>query len=78
MKVASTFHRRAEIPYDKMGISGSTLPGLYDPENSDVDFVVYGLENHRKAMKAFKEIKRRKASLKAFRVITGTDSTKNG
>lgn len=66
VKVASTFHRRAEIPYDKMGISGSTLPGLYDPENSDVDFVVYGLENHRKAMKAFEEIKKEKGILEGI------------
>lgn len=66
VKVASTFHERAGIPYDKMGISGSTLPGLYDPENSDVDFVVYGLENHRKAMKAFEEIKNEKGILEGI------------
>ncbi len=56
-KVAQTFHDHAGIPYDKMGISGSTLPGLYDPKVSDIDFVIYGLKNHRKAMKIFEEIK---------------------
>ena len=56
-KVAQTFHDHAGIPYDEMGISGSTLPGLYDPEVSDIDFVIYGLGNHRKAMKTFEEIK---------------------
>ena len=53
IKVADTFHEHAGIPYDKMGISGSTLPGLYKTAQSDVDFVVYGLQNHRKAMSPF-------------------------
>lgn len=67
IKVADTFHEHAGIPYDKMGISGSTLPGLYKTAQSDVDFVVYGLQNHRKAMKAFEEIKKdEKGALKGI------------
>ncbi len=42
IKVADTFHKGAGIPYESMGISGSILPDLYDPENSDIDFVIYG------------------------------------
>jgi len=57
IKVADTFHKSAGIPYESMGISGSILPGLYDPENSDVDFVIYGLAHHRRAMNLFGQIK---------------------
>ena len=35
------FFREAEIPEDKMGVTGSRLLGL-EGEDSDVDFVVYG------------------------------------
>ncbi len=55
--LANTFHDYAEIPYEKMGVTGSILPGLYDPVQSDVDFVIYGLKNHRKAINTFKELK---------------------
>jgi uncharacterized protein len=57
VRVADVFNEHAGIPYDKMGISGSILPGLHDPENSDIDFVIYGLKNHRKALLTFSEIK---------------------
>lgn len=55
--LADTFHQEAGIPYKSMGISGSILPNLYDPQNSDIDFVVYGLANHRQAMQVFARIK---------------------
>lgn len=57
IKVAETFKEHTGISYHHMGISGSILPGLYDPHVSDVDFVIYGLENHQKAMKAFSAMK---------------------
>lgn len=57
VKLANIFHNYADIPYSKMGVSGSILPGLYDPAVSDIDFVIYGLKNHRKAMDTFDEIK---------------------
>ena len=59
VKLADIFHKYADIPYSKMGISGSILPGLYDPAVSDLDFVIYGLKNHRKARDTFGEIKDR-------------------
>lgn len=55
--IAHTFHEGAGIPYESLGISGSILPGLYNPHHSDIDFVVYGLANHRRAMHLFNEIK---------------------
>ena len=57
VKLSNIFHDYANIPYPKMGVSGSILPGLYDPAVSDIDFVIYGLKNHRKAMNTFGEIK---------------------
>lgn len=55
--VAETFQDEAGIPVSHMGVSGSILPGLYDPAVSDIDFVIYGLENHRKGMKTFDGMK---------------------
>lgn len=55
MDVADFFHYMADIPYDHLGISGSILPGLQKSNVSDLDFVVYGLDNHRRAIAAFKK-----------------------
>ena len=55
MDVCDFFHYLADIPYDKMGISGSILPGLQKSEVSDLDYVIYGLANHRKAIETFKK-----------------------
>ncbi|NYB51844.1 MAG: DNA polymerase subunit beta [Methanobacteriaceae archaeon] len=67
IKVAETFQEQAGIKLKHLGISGSVLPGLYDPQISDIDFVVYGLENHRKAIETFESIKNdSKSPLKAI------------
>ena len=55
MDIADFFHYMADIPYENLGISGSILPGLQKENSSDLDFVVYGLDNHRRAIAAFKE-----------------------
>ena len=57
MDVADFFHFKAGIEYENLGISGSILPGLQKDDVSDLDFVVYGLDNHRQAIAAFKEYK---------------------
>ena len=57
VKLANTFNDHAGIPFSKMGVSGSILPGLYDLNVSDIDFVIFGLKNHRMAMDTFGEIK---------------------
>jgi predicted nucleotidyltransferase len=46
-----------DIPQDQKGITGSFLVGLDTPE-SDIDFVVYGVENHRKAREIFENSSR--------------------
>ncbi len=66
VKLADTFHEHTGISYNKMGISGSILPGLYDPNISDIDFVIYGLKNHRVAMESFAEIKKENGILKGI------------
>lgn len=57
VKLADVFHEQGGIPYSKMGVSGSILTGLYDPSVSDIDFVIYGFRNHRKALETFGRIK---------------------
>jgi len=66
VKLAEIFHEHTGISYSKMGISGSILPGLYNPDVSDIDFVIYGLKNHRKVMKAFEDIKNQNGILKGI------------
>ena len=66
VRLADIFHEHTGISYSKMGISGSILPGLYDPDVSDMDFVVYGLKNHRNVMEAFAEIKGKNGILKGI------------
>jgi uncharacterized protein len=67
VKLAHIFHDNTGLSYDKMGISGSILPGLYDPTKSDMDFVVYGLKNHRNVMESFAEIKKDNGVLKGIK-----------
>ncbi len=66
VKLAETFREHTGISYGKMGISGSILPGLYNPDVSDIDFVIYGLKNHREVMKAFENIKKENGILKGI------------
>lgn len=51
------FHYIAGVPYEDLGISGSILPNLQKAGTSDLDFVVYGLENHRNSINAYKSNK---------------------
>ena len=57
LDLADFFHYKAGIPFENLGISGSILPNLQKEAVSDIDFVVYGLKNHRKAMEVFKNFK---------------------
>ena len=57
LDLSDFFHYKAGIPYENLGISGSILPNLQKEATSDIDFVVYGLNNHRKAMATFKKFK---------------------
>jgi predicted nucleotidyltransferase len=70
--ITDFFHFKAEIPYDNLGISGSILPNLSKKSVSDIDFVVYGLENHRKALETFAKYKNQKID------VNGRKITLNG
>ena len=53
--ISDFFHYIAGIPYENLGISGSISAGLQKDDVSDLDFVVYGLENHRNAIQTFRK-----------------------
>lgn len=57
VEVSDFFHGEAGIARKYMGVSGSILPGLYDTQQSDIDFVIYGLKNHRNAVDTFARLK---------------------
>ncbi|MCC7552942.1 MAG: DNA polymerase subunit beta [Methanobacteriaceae archaeon] len=57
------FHTKAKIPYENLGISGSVLPGLQKKDISDIDFVIYGLENHKQAINTFKKYNNQKIAI---------------
>jgi predicted nucleotidyltransferase len=54
------------IREEDFGITGSTLLGIHNPEFSDIDLLVYGLENARRVRAALKEGKSAK-----IRPVTG-------
>jgi predicted nucleotidyltransferase len=54
-KLATTLKQKANIPWKAIGISGSIMASL-TTEKSDIDPLVYGTENERKAYNALKEL----------------------
>jgi predicted nucleotidyltransferase len=52
IKLADILHDYG-IPYKHMGVSGSMVLKLNN-SNSDIDFVIYGMKNHKKAREALK------------------------
>lgn len=55
--LANIFHNEANISYDNMGITGSTLARLEKVDSSDIDFIVFGLDNHKKARQLYGRLK---------------------
>lgn len=55
--IAKTFHEDADIDYQDMGVSGSTLIDLQNNSTSDIDFIVFGKDNHRRAVKLYSQLK---------------------
>ncbi len=59
-------HDQAMVPWDKLGVSGSLLVRLYTPK-SDIDPVVYGAGNCRRAFETLKSLtKDAKSVLKTY------------
>ena len=55
LQLAMALKEKSGIPWSAIGISGSIMAGLTN-EKSDIDPLVYGVENSRKAYKALKEL----------------------
>ena len=55
LQLATTLKEKAGIPWSAIGISGSIMAGL-TTEKSDIDPLVYGVENSRKAYTALQEL----------------------
>jgi uncharacterized protein len=55
LQLATTLKKKAFIPWSSIGVSGSIMAGLTN-EKSDIDPLVYGVENCRKAYGALKEL----------------------
>jgi predicted nucleotidyltransferase len=55
LRLATTLKEKAGIPWSAIGISGSIMAGL-TTEKSDIDPLVYGVENSRKAYTALQEL----------------------
>ena len=55
-KLAVTLKEKADIPWSAVGISGSIMARL-TTDTSDIDPLVYGVENSRKAYKALQELR---------------------
>ncbi|WP_067089706.1 DNA polymerase subunit beta [Methanobrevibacter curvatus] len=61
------FHYIGGIDYKHLGISGSILPNLQKSEISDLDFVVFGLKNHKKAVETFEKYKNKTIEIKELK-----------
>lgn len=61
VQFAEALKEAAGIPWSALGISGSVLVGLYTPK-SDIDPVVYGVENCRRAYAALQSLLKNDAS----------------
>lgn len=55
--LSEIFHEEASIPYENMGVTGSTLLGLEDDCSSDIDFIVFGKEYHKRAVELYSRLK---------------------
>ncbi len=61
LRLATALKEKAGIPWSAIGISGSIMAGLTN-EKSDIDPLVYGVENCRKAYTALQELLKEKNS----------------
>jgi predicted nucleotidyltransferase len=55
VQLAETLKEEANIPWSCMGISGSVMAGLFTSQ-SDIDPLIYGIENGQKAYSALKSL----------------------
>ena len=72
-RLAVTLKEKADIPWSSIGVSGSIMAGL-TTDTSDIDPLVYGIENSRKAYKALQDLRETEGS--GFKAYT-TSELKN-
>lgn len=66
IRLTETLKEKADIPWSAIGISGSIMAGL-TTEKSDIDPIVYGVENSHKAYTALQELlKDKKSGFKTY------------
>jgi uncharacterized protein len=70
LQLAIRLKEKAGIPWNAIGISGSIMAGL-TTENSDIDPLVYGANNSRKAYTALQELRQEPDS--GFKAYTATE-----
>ena len=61
LQLATTLKEKADIPWSAIGISGSIMAGL-TTEKSDIDPLVYGVENSLKAYTALQQLRKEAGS----------------
>ena len=65
LRLAETLKAEANIPWSSIGISGSIMAGL-TTEKSDIDPLVYGVENCRKAYAALQKLLKKDCGFKPY------------
>jgi uncharacterized protein len=70
LTLATELKEKAGIPWNAIGVSGSIMAGLTN-EKSDIDPLVYGVENSRKAYAALKELRQTEGA--GFKPYTQTE-----
>jgi predicted nucleotidyltransferase len=69
LRLATILREKASIPWSAIGISGSIMAGL-TTETSDIDPLVYGVENSQKAYAALQQLRQQESSgFKAYSQI---------
>lgn len=61
--LSDEFHNKCGISYENMGITGSTLIGLQKDDKSDIDFIIFGLNNHKNAVDSYGKLKNNQNSV---------------
>jgi predicted nucleotidyltransferase len=69
-RLGAALKEKAGIPWEAIGISGSIMAGL-TTATSDIDPLVYGVENSRKAYRALQELRETKGS--GFKAYTPSE-----
>lgn len=68
VKLVTSISTEGNVPVSEIGVSGSPLIGLAKPK-SDIDLVIYGAENGRKAYDAVRELRARTEWVRPYTLL---------